>query len=346
MALPFSVLDLSPIPAGSTARDALRNTIDLAQHAERLGCRRYWLAEHHNTASLASSAPEVLIGHVAAATSTIRVGSGGIMLPNHSALHVAEAFKLLEALHPGRIDLGIGRAPGTDGLTAYALRRSREALTAEDFPDQMHELLGFLGDGFPDDHPFGRITASPAGVEPPDLWMLGSSDFGGRFAARLGIGFAFAHHINPGPAIATMRAYRAAFRPSRHRAQPATILAVSSVCAATDDDAEELAATVDLSMVRFAQGRVGGGPERPGRAGPQGPPSFDEARAYVYSPEEEAIRRRNRARYIVGGVDRVLARITELADAAGADEVMVTTMVHDHGARRRAYELLADAFAA
>jgi luciferase family oxidoreductase group 1 len=332
--LPLSVLDLSPIPAGANARDALANTVDLAQHAERLGCRRYWLAEHHNTASLASSAPEVLIGHVAAATSSIRVGSGGIMLPNHSALHVAEAFTLLEALHPGRIDLGIGRAPGTDGLTAYALRRSREALSAEDFPEQMAELGAFLGDGFPEEHPFRRITVSPVGIDPPDLWMLGSSDFGGRFAAQLGVGFAFAHHINPAPCVDTLRAYRERFQPSRRRAEPAAILAVSAVCAPTDAEAEELAATIDLMMVRFVQGRA------------RVVPSVAEANAYVYSPDEEAIRRRNRARYLVGGVERVHAEIVRLAQAGGADEVMVTTMVPDHAARRRTYDLLSDALSA
>ena len=332
--LALSVLDLSPIPSGSTARDALANTVDLARHAERLGYRRYWLAEHHNTASLASSTPEVLIGHVASATSEIRVGSGGIMLPNHTSLKVAETFRLLEALHPGRIDLGIGRAPGTDGLTALALRRSREALTAEDFPEQMAELLAFLGEGFEDDHPFSRIVASPVGIESPALWMLGSSDFGGRMAAHLGLGFAFAHHINPAPAIDTMRAYRANFRPSRHRNAPASILTVSVVCAATDEEAEQLAASVDLVMVRVVQGKVR-----------TALPSVEEARSYVYSPAEETLRLRNRARYVVGGIDRVRDKVLDLVAATGADELMVTTMVHDHAARRRTYELLAGALA-
>jgi luciferase family oxidoreductase group 1 len=256
------------------------------------------------------------------------------MLPNHSALKVAETFRLLEALHPGRIDLGIGRAPGTDGLTAYALRRSREAPSADDFPQQMRELLGFLGDGFDADHPFARINASPVGVEAPSLWMLGSSDFGGRFAAQLGLGFAFAHHINPRPAIATMNAYRAGFRPSRHRAAPASILTLSVVCADTDDQAEDLAATVDLVMVRVVQGKVR-----------TALPSVEEAKSYTYSPAEEALRLRNRARSVVGGIDRVRDTIVHMVGATCADEVMITTMVHDHGARRHSYELLADALA-
>jgi luciferase family oxidoreductase group 1 len=331
--LPLSVLDLAPIPFGATPTDALRNSVDLAQLAERLGYRRYWLAEHHNIASLASSTPEVLIGHVADHTRSIRVGSGGIMLPNHTSLKVAETFRLLEALHPGRIDLGIGRAPGTDGLTALALRRSRDALTAEDFPAQMQDLIGILCDSLPRDHPIGRIVAAPVGVEPPDLWMLGSSDFGGAFAAHLGIGFAFAHHINPHPAVEAMRAYRRSFRPSRFREQPASILTLSVVCAETDDEAEDLAASVDLSMVRVVQGQV----RKP-------LPSLEEAKAHVYTPAEEAIRRQNRSRYLVGGVAHVHERISDMAEACQADEVMITTMVHAHAARRRSYELLAKAF--
>jgi luciferase family oxidoreductase group 1 len=195
----------------------------------------------------------------------------------------------------------------------------------------VQELLAFLGDGFDAGHPFARISASPVGVAPPELWMLGSSDFGGRFAAHLGWGFAFAHHINPGPAVATMRAYREHFRPSERRAAPHAILALSVICAATDDAAELLAAPVDLTMVRYAQGR------------PRSTPvSTDEALAHHYTPEEEALRRHNRARFVVGGVDRVRARVLDLVGSTGADEVMVTTMVPDHAARLRSYELLAE----
>jgi luciferase family oxidoreductase group 1 len=335
MRLPLSVLDLSPVPPGGTPADALANTVALARLAERRGFTRFWVAEHHNTPSLASSTPPILIERVASSTEHIRVGSGGVMLPNHSPLAVAESFRLLEALHPGRIDLGVGRAPGTDGLTAFALRRSEDALGAEDFPDRFVELMAFLGvgAGFSDDHPFGRIAVSPVDVDAPDLWMLGSSDFGGRLAARLGLGFAFAHHINPGPAVATMRAYRDEFRPTEQREAPSAILAVSVVVAEDDDEAEVLAAPVDLAMVRLVQGRVGRTLLPP-----------DEARRHEFSGAEDQIRRRNRARYAVGGIERVRDTLTSLVHATGADELMVTTMVADPAARLRTYELLADAF--
>jgi luciferase family oxidoreductase group 1 len=333
--VPLSVLDLSPVPPGGTAADALAATVELARLADARGCVRFWLAEHHNTPSLASSAPAVLIERVASATERIRVGSGGVMLPNHSPLAVAESFRLLEALHPGRIDLGVGRAPGTDGLTAFALRRSEDALGAEDFPERFDELLGFLGAGFASDHPFGRIAVSPVDVDPPDVWMLGSSDFGGRMAAHLGVGFAFAHHINPGPAVATMRAYREHFRPSDHGDAPRAILAVSVVCAETDDEAEVLAAPVDLAMVRLVQGR--GGRDRPAPA---------EAARYEFNPAEDQIRRRNRSRYVVGGIEQVRETLAAFVHATGADELMVTTMVADPAARLRTYELLTDAFPA
>jgi luciferase family oxidoreductase group 1 len=331
--LPLSVLDLCPVPPGGSAAEAVAATVELARLAERRGLVRFWLAEHHNTPSLASSVPALLIERVASATERIRVGSGGVMLPNHSPLSVAETFRLLEALHPGRIDLGIGRAPGTDGLTAFALRGSEDALNAEDFPDRFSELLGFLGAGFADDHPYGRIAVSPVDAAPPDVWMLGSSDFGGRMAAHHGVGFAFAHHINPGPAVATMRAYRDHFQPSPSRAEPHAILAVSVVCADTDAEAERLSAPVDLAMVRLVQGRGGGLRLAP-----------DEALAHDYNPAELAIRNRNRSRYTVGGIEQVAATLAALVHATGADELMVTTMVADARARLRCFELLADAF--
>src|SRR5947209_7331894 len=188
MALPLSILDLSPIPAGSTAGQALRNTIDLARLADRLGYTRYWLAEHHNIPGLASPAPEIVIGAVARETARLRIGSGGIMLPNHTPLKVVETFRVLEALYPGRIDLGIGRAPGTDQLTALALRRSREALTADDFPAQLAELLAFAADQFPEGHPFQAVHAMPMDVPLPPIWLLGSSDYSAQVAAMIGVG--------------------------------------------------------------------------------------------------------------------------------------------------------------
>ena len=214
MGRPLSFLDLTPIERGSTSGESLRQATALAQLADRLGYHRLWYAEHHNTTGLASSAPEILIAHMGAYTENIRLGSGGVMLPNHAPLRVIEAFRLLEALHPGRIDLGLGRAPGTDGLTAFAMRRSREAMTGDDYPQQLAELLAFDEDGFPADHPFAKIKAVPADVKMPPLWLLGSSDFSAQLAASAGFGFAFAAHINKGGAVSALRQYREQFVPS------------------------------------------------------------------------------------------------------------------------------------
>jgi luciferase family oxidoreductase group 1 len=328
----LSVLDLSPVPSGSSSADALRNTLDLARLADPLGYTRYWLAEHHNTALIASSTPEVMIGHVASVTERIRVGSGGVMLPNHAPLKVAETFRTLEALHPGRIDLGLGRAPGTDSLTALALRRSRAALSADDFPEQLSELLGFFSGDFPDDHPFRRVRAIPEDAGTPEVWLLGSSDFSARLAAGLGLGFAFAHHINPSPAVEVLRLYREQFRPSGYLSEPQSLIAVSAVCAETDELADELARSADLTWLRFAQGRLG----------PL--PSVAEATVYPYTSEEREVVRMNRARTFVGAPATVHEQLTRLAGEARVGELMVTTMIHEHEARRRSYELLAEAF--
>ncbi len=334
MPLPLSVLDLSPVPSGSTAGDALRNTIDLARHAEALGLRRYWLAEHHNAGNLACSAPEILVALVAEATRTIRVGTGGIMLPNHTPLKVAETFRVLHALFPGRIDLGLGRAPGTDPRTAALLRRSREAVLVDDFPDRLGELMRFLDDDGPPRAGFtGTVRAIPTEVPSPELWILGSSDAGGAsFAARKGMGFAFAHHINPADAVRVLRQYREAFVPSERRREPWAILAVGVVCAESDDAAAELASSGELSMVRFLQGQ---------RDLPM--PSPEEARAHVWDAEQLALREGRGEHVIVGGAARVRERLRALVADAGADELMVLTHVHSHTARKRSYELLASA---
>lgn len=329
----LSVLDLSPVSSGSSAPEALRNTLDLARLADHLGYTRYWLAEHHNTSLIAISSPEVMIGHVASVTTRIRVGSGGVMLPNHAPLKVAETFRTLEALHPGRIDLGIGRAPGTDYLTALALRRRREALTIDDFPEQMAELLAFLSGEFPADHPFRRVRAIPEGVGLPAIWLLGSSDFSARLAAELGVAFAFAHHINPSPAVHALTLYRERFRPSANLAAPLSMLASSIVCAQTDEEADELARSADLTLLRFAQGKYGGQI-----------PSVAEANAYPYSADEMEVVSANRGRLLVGSPTAVREQLWRLAAETGVEEIMVTTMTHDHEARRRSYELLAEAF--
>ena len=319
----LSVLDVSPVPSGSTSSDALRNTLDFAKLADRLGYTRYWLAEHHNSPLIASSAPEIMIGHVADATARIRVGSGGIMLPNHTPLKVAETFRVLEALHPGRVDLGLGRAPGTDPLTALALRRSREAVNADDFPARLDDLLGFLDAGFPENHPFQRVRAMPDDVPMPEIWLLGSSDFSAVLAAHLGLRFAFAHHIQPEPAVMALRLYHEQFRPSAHLAKPEALLGVSVVCAETDERARELARPLELTMLRFRIGRMG-------RL-----PTVAEATDYPYTSEELAIVEMNRGRSFAGSPATVHKRLTQLADQGGVSEIMITTMMHAHADRRR-----------
>jgi glucosamine-6-phosphate isomerase len=329
VSLPISVLDLSPVPSGASGRDAVRNTLDLARAAERLGYARYWLAEHHNTPGMACPAPDVMIGHVADATSRIRVGSGGVMLPNHSPLRVAEAFRVLEALHPGRVDLGIGRAPGTDAMSAVALRRG--GIGVDDLVAGLAELFAFAGDGFPEDHPFHEVAAEPRDVPLPPVWILGSSDYGAQVAAGLGLGYAFARHLNPRGAAAAMRAYRERFTPSARRSAPRSILAVSAICAETADRAEELAWSMALGVIRMRTGR------------PSTLPTPEEARTHRYTePERDHLRRYRRAQ-VVGDPAGVRDELTALLDQTGADELMVLTMVHDHAARLRSYELIAEA---
>jgi luciferase family oxidoreductase group 1 len=332
--LPLSVLDLSPIPAGFSAGDALRNSLDLARHVEDLGYRRYWLAEHHNGGGLACPAPEILIGQIAAVTRTMRVGSGGIMLPNHTPLKVAETFRVLHALFPQRIDLGLGRAPGTDPRTAAALRRSRAALAVDDFPEQLEELTRYLDDDGPPRSGFdGSIRAIPTNVPSPELWMLGSSESGGALlAAQRGLGFAFAHHINPEDSARVLRRYREAFVPSARRSGPWAILAIAVVCGETDEAARRLASSSELAMVRFLQGIR----DRP-------LPSVEEALAHWYDAAEEALRGVRYGHVIVGGPAFVKARVMELVTASGADEVMVLTHVHEHAERKRSYARLAEA---
>jgi luciferase family oxidoreductase group 1 len=332
MSLPLSVLDLAPIPTGISPGQALRNMIELARHVERLGYTRYWLAEHHNMPGVASTTPELLIGQVARATTRLRVGSGGVMLPNHAPLRIVEAFRLLEALFPGRVDLGIGRAPGTDGLTALALRRSREALSADDFPEQLAELFAFATGQFPPEHPFRSITAGPSEVPLPPVWLLGSSDYSARLAAELGLGFAFASHINPADATPAMRLYREQFRPSAALAEPWAILAAQVICAESDARADELATSVELAILRLRTGR------------PSRIPSPAEAMAYPYTAAERELIHGFRAGYVIGGPALVHDRLTTLVEQTAADELMAVTTVHDHAERLRSYALLAEIF--
>jgi luciferase family oxidoreductase group 1 len=331
----LSVLDLSPIPAGFTAGDALGNTIDLARHAESLGFARYWLAEHHNAGAFACSTPEIMIGQVAAATRSIRVGSGGVMLPNHTPLKVAETFRVLHALFPGRIDLGLGRAPGTDPRTAAALRRSREAVRVDDFAERFDDLVRYLDD---DDPPrpgvTGTIRAIPTNIPRPELWLLGSSDTGGaRFAAERGLGFAYAHHLNPPDAAQSLRAYRAAFVPSALRPEPWAILAVALICADSDAEAVRLASSGRLAMIWSGRGIR----DRP-------LPAVEDALLHRYDADEEALLAA-RGAGLGGSPSSVRSQLLELVEEAQADEVMVLTHVHSHAARKRSYELVAQALA-
>jgi luciferase family oxidoreductase group 1 len=331
--IPLSVLDLSPVSAGSTGAQALRNSLDLAQLADRLGYARYWVAEHHNLPAIASSAPDIMIGQIAAVTQRIRVGSGGVMLPNHAPLTVAERFKVLEALFPGRIDLGLGRAPGTDPATSYMLRRRQGISEEDDFLERFNELMLIEARGYPAGHPFHNVRAMPEEVRLPPIFLLGSSDYSAQLAGQIGAAYSFAHHFATFDAGEAMRLYRASFRPSPAHDKPYAILATHVVCADSDAEAERLVRTVDLNFVRRAKG------EYLPLASPE------EAAAYDYTPADRQRIAQARARLAVGAPATVKARLAPLIAATQADELMITTMIFDHAARRRSYELVAQAFA-
>jgi luciferase family oxidoreductase group 1 len=331
--IPLSVLDLSPVSAGATAAQALRNSLDLARLADGLGYTRYWVAEHHNLPSIASSAPEIMIGQIAAVTKNMRIGSGGVMLPNHAPLMVAERFKVLEALFPGRIDLGLGRAPGTDPATSYMLRRRQGINEEDDFLERFQELMLLETRGFPEGHPFHKVWAMPADVTLPPIYLLGSSDYSAQLAGQIGAAFSFAHHFATFDAVEAMKIYRDNFRPSAAHKAPYAILATHVVCADTDAEAERLATTVELNFVRRAKG------EYLPLASPE------DAAKYDYTPVDKARIAQNRSRLTVGSPATVKARLAPLMAATQANELMVTTMVFDHAARKHSYELLAQAFA-
>lgn len=330
--IPLSVLDLSPVPAGSSAAQALHNTLDLARLADRLGYTRYWVAEHHNLPAIASSAPDIMIGQIAAVTGRIRVGSGGVMLPNHAPLMVAERFKVLEALYPGRIDLGLGRAPGTDPATSYMLRRRQGISEEDDFLERFQELMLLESHAFPEGHPFAKVRAMPSDVRLPPIFLLGSSDYSAQLAGQIGAAFAFAHHFATFDAVEAMRLYRDNFHPSPAHEEPYAILATHVVCADTDEEAERLATTVELNFVRRAKG------EYLPLASPE------EAAAYDYTPSDKARIAQNASRLTVGSPATVKVRLEPLLAATQAEELMVTSMMYDHEARKHCYELLARAF--
>lgn len=328
----LSVLDLSPVTAGGSGAVSLRNSIDLARFADGLGYTRYWVAEHHNLPSVASSAPDIMIGQIAAATARMRVGAGGIMLPNHAPLTVLERFHVLEALFPGRIDLGIGRAPGTDQITSHMLRRRQETRGEDDFLDRFRELILLETRGFPPDHPFATVRAMPADVELPPIYLLGSSGYSAELAARIGSGFSFAYHFSDYDPVLAMTSYRELFQASPTQAKPHAILGVAAVAADTDAEADRLATTIDLNYVRRSKGEY------------QPLESPEDAGAYPYTDADRQRIAGNRRRLFTGTAATVRGRLEPLIAATGADEVMITTMIYDHGARRRSYELLAQAF--
>ncbi len=326
----LSVLDQSPIAEGSTGAQALHNTLDLAQLADALGYHRYWVAEHHGGPMLAGPSPEVLIGPIAGATQQIRVGSGGVMLPHYSPLKVAESFSILAALYPGRIDLGLGRAAGTDPLTTFALQRDRRQAAPDDFPQQLVELLAYFEDALPEDHPFRHLARTlPGRPELPVPWLLGSSDQSAIWAGELGLRYAFADFINPGGAeIAKL--YRDRFQPVRDIQAPRIAVAAWVLCAPTDEEAQELASSSRMSFTLLRRGQLIEVP----------PP--ETALAFLAREGKTPADDVRGRRAIVGSPDKVRIRVEELASAYGADEVIVVTITHDHGARRRSYELLAE----
>ena len=329
--LQINVLDQSPISEGSTGPDALANTLDLARLADGLGYHRYWLAEHHGTPTLACASPEVLIGPIAAATERIRVGSGGVMLPHYSPLSVAERFSILSGLYPGRIDLGIGRAPGTDQLTMLALQRDRRQTAPDDFPQQLTELLAYLEDEMPADHPFARLGASLPGVpHRPEVWLLGSSPQSGIWAAELGLPYSFADFINPhGAAIADD--YRRRFVETGRADAPRVAVGVMAVCAETDEEAERLASSSRMAFSLLRMGRL------------VPVPPIEKALRYLETRERTPGGSGRRA--VIGSPDTVKQGLEEVASEYGAQELTVLTITHEHEARRRSYELIASAFA-
>ena len=329
-------MDQSPVSSGSTPAQALHYSIELARLADRLGYERYWMAEHHGMEILACPAPEILMTRLAAETSRIRIGSGAVLLPHYSPLKVAEVFRMLHALYPDRIDLGIGRAPGGTQLEARALRRERSAPgVTDDFPERLVELEAFLGQGFPADHPFHKIRVTPEMPGAPDVWLLGSSEWSASAAAQLGLRYAFAHFIDPQSTRAAIEQYRAEFIPSKTVTEPRTILALGAICAETEAEAQRLALSPRALLRRFRTF-----PRHPGLV-----PTPEEAELELSSgPNPSAFETGEWRRYIIGTAASVRRELEEITSELKVDELMIVTIVHDHQARLRSYELLAQSF--
>jgi len=327
--LRLAVLDQSPIPEGGTGAQALKNTIDLARHAEELGYGRYWVTEHHGTPMLACAAPEILIAAIAAATTRIRVGSGGVMLPHYSAFKVAETFSVLGGLHGKRIDLGIGRAPGSDLETIAALQRDRRQPLPDDFPDQVDELLAYFEGSFPPEHPFARLARLPGAPGTAEVWLLGSSSQSAIWAAELGLPYSVADFINPASAPAGLL-YRERFMPARRLKQPQVSVAVGVVCAETDDEAERHASSWRMAITLAERGEFG--------------PLPTVTRALDFLAAEVGADTFAGRRVVVGSPDTVRPALEQIVADYGADELMIHTLMHNHAARRRSYELIAETF--
>ncbi|WP_432040491.1 LLM class flavin-dependent oxidoreductase [Streptomyces cucumeris] len=342
--VPLSVLDLATVGSGVTATQALKTSVSLARLAERRGFHRFWVAEHHSMPGVASSSPAVILGHLAAHTERIRLGSGGVMLPNHAPLVIAEQFGTLEALAPGRVDLGLGRAPGTDGGTAAALRRTgRLREGADEFPQALSELIRFLDDDFPDGHAYARVHAVPGPVQGtvpggvqsadrPSVWLLGSSGFSARLAGTLGLPFSFAHHFSAANTIPALDLYRETFRPSAVLDRPYASIGVSALAAEDRAQAHRQVLTGALSMIRLRTGR-------PGLV-----PTPEEAEAYPFSAPEREFVESWLANVEYGTPDEVREGLDGLVKRTGADELMITSTAHGREARLRSYELIADAY--
>ncbi len=328
----LSVLDQIPIRSGVTPADAIQETLRLAEATDKWGYHRYWLAEHHSSGGLAGSSPEIMIGQVAARTKSIRVGSGGVMLSHYSSLKVAENFRMLETLFPGRIDLGIGRAPGSDQLTAMALSHGPGALGIEHFPGQIRDLMGYLNGSLPDDHPFAKVQAMPSGPGNPEMWLLGSSDQSASLAAHFGCAFSFAHFIVAEGGERVVRAYREHFRPSDTLAKSSANIGIFVICADTEAEAKRLSRSRDLWMLRLSRGETAP------------VPTVEEAESYPYTDRELAVVQFNSKRIIAGDPEQVRASIDQLGEIYGVDEFVVISICHDFDARLRSYELLAREF--
>lgn len=323
----LSLQDLAPIAEGVSTQEAMAETVLLAQQADALGYNRLWYAEHHGMPSIASSVPEILIASAAAATRGIRAGSGGVMLLNHAPLRIAEAYRTLEALYPGRIDLGIGRAPGGDGYAMRALRSGG----GEEFSAYLAELMAFDEETFPPDHPFSRVPVSPGGVSLPPKWLLGSSGASAAAAGQLGFGYAFAAHFSHSPAAPAFAAYRDAFQPSHDFPEPRTILCLSVICAPTEEEAKYLSVSQSVNWARFVTG------EQRQLTSPE------KALEHRLTPAQQQVIDQQSSLWMVGDPTQMAEAIADKAHEAGADEVMITTTIHSYALRRRSYQLLAAA---